>query len=320
MKRFFVSLALVLLVVWAVRSNHPRQERPAPPPSFWHGPPPRRDAGARADLVEAQRQTRKALAEAGRAIDEAHQEVRQAYRQARGEIRQAWNEVNQDVRQAYHEALAADGSQPPPAREQAEGLPVAIVPGTRVTEAEARPPAPPIPTRSVVAARKSQPARPVAPRPPIAARTTTIKGQISATPERAEADALTALREEAADWLEPEVPRSWKIPTPLLRSLIVDTHDTPEEKPYGTLYWAELTVNFSPERRAMLIQAYTRELIQHRLVALGGALAIVLIGLAAVSGYIRADEATKGYYTNRLRMLAAAGVGAAGVIVYRMVA
>jgi hypothetical protein len=323
MKRFFVSLALVLLVVWAVRSNHPRPERPAPPsppPSFWHGPPPRRDAGARADLVEAQRQTRKALAEAGRAIDEAHQEVRQAYRQARGEIRQAWNEVSL----AYQGAIPVDSGQPPPpvipAREQAEGLPVAIVPGTRVTEAEARPPAPPIPTRSVVAVRKGQPARPAAPKLAIVVSTSTIKGQISATPERAEADALIALREKAAEWLEPEVPRSWKIPTPLLRSLIVDTHDTPEEKPYGTLYWAELKVNFSPDRRATLVQAYNRELIQHRLVALGGALAIVLIGLAAVSGYIRADEATKGYYTNRLRMLAAAGVGAAGVIVYRMVA
>ncbi len=53
---------------------------------------------------------------------------------------------------------------------------------------------------------------------------------------------------------------------------------------------------------------------------LGGSLGFVLICLAAISGYIRADEATKGYYTNRLRLLAAAGVGAAGVIVYRMVA
>ncbi len=52
----------------------------------------------------------------------------------------------------------------------------------------------------------------------------------------------------------------------------------------------------------------------------GGILAFVLVCLAALSGYIRADEATKGYYTNRLRMLAAAGVGAAGVIVYKMVA
>jgi hypothetical protein len=44
-----------------------------------------------------------------------------------------------------------------------------------------------------------------------------------------------------------------------------------------------------------------------------------LMCLASVSGYIRADEATKGYYTNRLRMLAAAGVGAGGVLIYQMV-
>ena len=69
-----------------------------------------------------------------------------------------------------------------------------------------------------------------------------------------------------------------------------------------------------------LVNAYYHELVQHRLVTLGGSLGFVLICLAAISGYIRADEATKGYYTNRLRMLAAAGVGAAGVIVYRMVA
>ena len=41
--------------------------------------------------------------------------------------------------------------------------------------------------------------------------------------------------------------------------------------------------------------------------------------LAACSGYIRADEATKGYYTNRLRMLVAAAVGAGSVLIYQIV-
>jgi len=49
-------------------------------------------------------------------------------------------------------------------------------------------------------------------------------------------------------------------------------------------------------------------------------LGFVLICLAAISGYIRTDEATKGYYTNRLRMLTAAGVGAAGVLIYQVLA
>ena len=50
---------------------------------------------------------------------------------------------------------------------------------------------------------------------------------------------------------------------------------------------------------------------------LGGGLGFALTCLAAVAGFIRADEATKGYYTNRLRLLAAAGVGAAGVAIYQ---
>jgi len=271
MKRFFVSLALVLLVVWAVKSHHPRPVGPVgtpAPPWLRHGPRPPH-VGPGRDLAW---QTRPAPAVI-------------------------------------------------PAREQADGLPVPIVPGTRVTEAEVRPPAPPVPPRHVVAIRNGQAPRDIPPTPP-AARPSTIvvKGQISATQERAEADARNALREKAADWLAPDVPRTWKIPAPLLQSLIVETRYTPEEKPYGTLYWGELTVNFSPDRRARLVEVYTRELTQHRLMSLGGALVFVLIGLAAVSSYIRADEATKGYYTNRLRMLAAAGVGAAGVILYRMVA
>ena len=61
-------------------------------------------------------------------------------------------------------------------------------------------------------------------------------------------------------------------------------------------------------------------MVRRRLINLGGSLGFFLICLAAVSGYIRAAEATKGYYTNRLRILTAAGVGAAGVIIYQMFA
>jgi len=52
---------------------------------------------------------------------------------------------------------------------------------------------------------------------------------------------------------------------------------------------------------------------------LGGGLAFLLTCLGVLSGYIRADEATKGYYTNRLRLLAAAGTGAAGMAIYHMI-
>jgi hypothetical protein len=223
-----------------------------------------------------------------------------------------------------------------PAREEAEGIPVPIVPGTRVTEAEARPPVPAHPQAPAWFASQVLPPVPTAttcenPVPTCDMRATMraqnyrpIPGDISATEDRAQADARKVLQAEVAKWLKPDVPASWTPPAGLLQAMVVETkvepHVSQRGKDYGPLYVATLTADFSPRHRAELVEAYNHGLVKHRLLTLGGSLGFVLICLAAVSGYIRADEATKGYYTNRLRMLAAAGVGAAGVIVYRMVA
>jgi hypothetical protein len=148
-----------------------------------------------------------------------------------------------------------------------------------------------------------------------------VEGLISATKERAEREARSELEKQLAGWLEPlGVPRSWKPSPRQVDALILGTTIEPVEKPYGMLYVAKLRVDASPGRTAELAQTYRRQVVNRRMAALGGALVFVLICLGAVSGYIRADEATKGYYTNRLRMLAAAGVGAAGVAIYHMVA
>ncbi len=100
--------------------------------------------------------------------------------------------------------------------------------------------------------------------------------------------------------------------------MIIETIVEPVVKDYGTLYVAKLRVDVSPEQRAIFTESYQRQLVHRRMVLLGGALGFVLICLGAISGYIRADEATKGYYTNRLRLLAAVGVGAAGVVIYQV--
>ena len=148
-----------------------------------------------------------------------------------------------------------------------------------------------------------------------------IKGLISATEDRAREEARKELDRNVTEWLEASsVPRSWKPPARQIDGMILETKVKPIVKDYGTLYEAELRVDVSPERRASLVAAYHRQLVHGRLVLLGGTLAFFLTCLAAISGYIRADEATKGYYTNRLRLLAAAGVGAAGVLIYQMVA
>ena len=43
----------------------------------------------------------------------------------------------------------------------------------------------------------------------------------------------------------------------------------------------------------------------------------MLACLAIFVTYVRADEATRGYFTNRLRLVALAAAGAAGYAVYR---
>jgi hypothetical protein len=147
-----------------------------------------------------------------------------------------------------------------------------------------------------------------------------ISSELMATEDRAKADATRKLKSEISLWLEPEIPIStdWKPSDEIVRSMITDVTFTPVVKDYGTLYVAELTADTSTRRRESIVANYQRELVQHRMLALGGSLAFVLACLGIISVYIRADEATRGYYTNRLRMLAAAGVGAAGVAIYRI--
>jgi hypothetical protein len=167
-------------------------------------------------------------------------------------------------------------------------------------------PAPPQP--------RQQPPIPVSPK-----ETRLLTGLISATEERAKEEARKQLEKEVTDWLELSgVPRSWKPSTRQIDAMIIETIVDPVVKDYGTLYVAKLRLDVSPEQRAVFTESYKRQLVHRRMVLLGGTLGFVLICLGAISGYIRADEVTKGYYTNRLRLLAAGSVGAAGVVIYQM--
>jgi hypothetical protein len=148
-----------------------------------------------------------------------------------------------------------------------------------------------------------------------------------ASVDRARADARLQLEREVTEWLAPEVPTHWKPPAPLISGMIrkVDVHPvkidiSPVEKRYGTVYEVTLEADFSPERRDEFLAAHQRELVARRLAVLGGSLGFVLVCLASLAGYIRADEATKGYYTHWLRAIAAAGVGASGVLLYQWLA
>jgi hypothetical protein len=203
-------------------------------------------------------------------------------------------------------------------------IPVPIVPGTRVTEAQVQPPsAAGGPRRPGHRPAPERPLRRPSPAPsPPTGDLRVITGRLSATEERARDDVRLQVDRAVADWLAPEVARSWQPPASLRQALVQKTEVRPVEKELDgervTLYEASQTVDFAPARRAALVEAYHRELVARRLAILAGIIAFVLACLAALAGYIRADEATKGYYTNRLRLVSAAGVGAAGVMIYRL--
>lgn len=312
MKRLFVMIGLVILVFWIIRSH--RQGLIRPTGLLGHGTSARfahRGDTTRRFAASGGHQTQQALDEARQALDEARDEVRQAFHEMRGTL------VSND--NPRHAPLPTPRT-PASVRQEAEGLPVPIVPGTRVLEAEAQPPTSPCP---VIALHEQMPPTSpavVALSGPVRSQSITVTGLISATEERAKSEARRKLQDEVINWLEPDVPVSWTPPPRLLDTMVMETRIKPVVKDYGTLYKAELRFDASPQRRAQLIELYNRELVERRLITLGGTLTFVLICLGAVSGYIRADEATKGYYTNRLRLLAAAGVGAAGVVIYQMVA
>ncbi|MBV8127791.1 MAG: hypothetical protein JO114_09060 [Planctomycetaceae bacterium] len=256
---------------------------------------------------------------------------------------------------AYRDALRAAQEARAEAHEEVrvtvDGIPVPILPGTRVVEALPQPPAPPTLPECPLADAPVQPALPPGPpahppgfpgllerlqappppplapapprqQPPIPVSpklTRLLTGLISATEERAKEEARKQLEKEVTDWLELSgVPRSWKPSTRQIDAMIIETIVEPVVKDYGTLYVAKLRLDVSPEQRAIFTESYKRQLVHRRMVLLGGTLGFVLICLGAISGYIRADEVTKGYYTNRLRLLAAGGVGAAGVVIYQM--
>ncbi len=208
----------------------------------------------------------------------------------------------------------------------ADGLPVRIIPGSRVTEARIeapRAPEPPKPPRAPKPPKvpkhariKHQPPKPVMIEEEI--KPLVVAGRLSATEPRAINDARVQLLQKLPGMLDPKVPRDWPVPNRLIDSMIRETKVVPVERDYGTLYQATMLVDASPRKRAEVASTYRHEQVVKRLLTLGGLLAFVLICLGTLSGYIRADEATKGYYTNRLRLAAAAGVGVAGTVIYQM--
>jgi hypothetical protein len=157
--------------------------------------------------------------------------------------------------------------------------------------------------------------------PESASPPTVVESELKYTSDRALADLDMRVSDRVKDWLaEADVPREWNAPVTLTKGLSVAKPEVrTEEKDYGTMYIASVPVELTRAKKEQFLQEYHRHVSGQRLGVLGGGLAFVLACLGIGVGYVRTDEATKGYYTNRLRLLAAVGVGAAGVLLYQWV-
>lgn len=155
-----------------------------------------------------------------------------------------------------------------------------------------------------------------------------LLSQLSGTEIKARADLAQKIEREVTHWLAGDVAPGWRPPSGAVDTMVRGVYVQPMIEDVGaiskdldelvTLYRAGAKVDFSPSARARLLGLYEKQVVRERMLKGGGVLAFVLIALSALSGYIRADEATKGYYTNRLRLLTAAGVGGAGVVIYQV--
>ena len=149
---------------------------------------------------------------------------------------------------------------------------------------------------------------------PVRSFTEELASDWNVDPDRAREDLEKKFEARLSEWLGVRgVPSVWHPPAGLMRAVVLQppSVDESEQRDYALLHRAHMRVNLSPDRRDALVSAYRSHLTG---VWLGGGLVFTLAGLGIVVGYIRADEATKGYYTNRLRLAAAAGLGGAGVL------
>ena len=306
MKQLLLTILLIMLLAWYISARGPNHFGCKP----WSSPSrPAERARHHAHHAFAARTGR----EFREAVHETGHEVGEALSDLGDDLRQSLHQAAEDVRDAIEDDFEsapphARGFDAPPAHTSPPAPPAAPRLPERVLAEAPSPPQPP----ASPGARQADDDRPVS---------VEIMGEISYNEERAKDEARAKLDQEVTTWLEASgIPRWWKPEPRLVDAMIVQTTVKPVIKNYGTLYQAMLRADFSPQRVAPFIQSYQHQLVHRRIVLLGSSLALVLCCLAALAGYVRADEATKGYYTNRLRLLATTGVAAAGLAIYKFMA
>lgn len=152
-----------------------------------------------------------------------------------------------------------------------------------------------------------------------------VTGRVSLDDDEAKKDAFARLKTAVRLWTSDKFRSDWEMPDDLVRGLIRQTHIETRPVPPDSAVSKELSetkvagylVEFSQSSIQPLKLAHQRVVVTNRLWTMGSSLGGVLLLLLTMAGYIRADESTKGYFTNWLRFASfAAGAGGAGGLYY----
>src|SRR5208337_3339796 len=131
MKRPLLFVLLVMMLAWFATTRYVRVRNP---PHF--SPLTVQLRPADRAHRDAHRTAQEARAAAHRTAQEARAEAHRAIAETRGELRESLDEANQELYLALQEAAEE-------VRVAVDGIPVPILPGTRVVEALSQPPASP---------------------------------------------------------------------------------------------------------------------------------------------------------------------------------
>ena len=145
-----------------------------------------------------------------------------------------------------------------------------------------------------------------------------IRGYPKATPKRARDEAARALNEAVELWVKNlGLPTRWHPDAQLIQTMVESSPIESSNREYGTVFVQPLRLDTSDLQRDRLFQNYEREIAGRRMFQLGSVVSFALLCLALITSYIRADEATKGYYTTALRVATTATALGAGALLLR---
>jgi hypothetical protein len=97
---------------------------------------------------------------------------------------------------------------------------------------------------------------------------------------------------------------------PLLTHRVVEEQDLPDSRQHA--YFVSYDVQLTPQAYRKILENDRQLTMQERQLLLGKVLAALVAVFTAFAGYYRLEEATKGYYTNWLRLGALGLVAAVG--------